>query len=97
MLYGISGAHTPNIPSDLIVTKDLTVVTGIGSPLLWDDVIRFAAAGTIRLSRLVTHRFPLEEFESALSIAADSARAVKVVLCPQRSPAKPALEMMNGS
>jgi threonine dehydrogenase-like Zn-dependent dehydrogenase len=82
VLYGISGAPTPNIPSDLIVTKDLTVVTGIGSPLLWDEVIRFASAGKINLLSLVTHRFPLEDFENALSVAADSERAVKVMLCP---------------
>jgi threonine dehydrogenase-like Zn-dependent dehydrogenase len=82
VLYGISGARTPNIPSDVIVTKDLAVVTGIGSPLLWDEVIAFAGAGKIDLLSLVTHRFPLEDFESALSVAADSERAVKVVLCP---------------
>jgi len=88
VLYGISGARTPNIPSDLIVTKDLTVVTGVGSPLLWNDAIRFAAARKIQLSPLVTHRFPLEEFESALSVAADSTRAIKVVLCPSAIPGK---------
>ena len=82
VLYGISGASTPNIPSDLTVTKDLAVMTGIGSPLLWDEVIRLAGSGKMNLLSLVTHRFPLEEFESALSVAADSGQAVKVVLCP---------------
>lgn len=82
VLYGISGARTPNIPSDVIVTKDLTVVTGIGSPLLWDEVIAFAGAGRIDLAALVTHRFALEDFESALSTAADSAQSLKVALCP---------------
>jgi threonine dehydrogenase-like Zn-dependent dehydrogenase len=86
VLYGISGARAPNIPSDTIVTKDLSVVTGIGSPLLWNDVIHFAATGTIHLLPLVTHRFPLEDFESALSVAADSELAVKVIFCPPANP-----------
>jgi threonine dehydrogenase-like Zn-dependent dehydrogenase len=82
VLYGISGASRSNIPSDLIVTKDLTVVSGIGSPLLWDEVIRLAGAGKLDLLSLVTHRFPLEDFERALTVAADVAQSAKVVFTP---------------
>jgi threonine dehydrogenase-like Zn-dependent dehydrogenase len=82
VLYGISGANRPNIPSDLIVTKDLTVVTGIGSPLLWDEVVQLAAAGREDLASLVSHRFPLHEHAEALSVAADVQQSVKVVLTP---------------
>jgi threonine dehydrogenase-like Zn-dependent dehydrogenase len=82
VLYGISGVSGPNIPSDLIVTKELTVVSGIGSPLLWDEVIRLAGARTLDLRSLVTHRFPLEEFERALAVAADVEQSVKVVFIP---------------
>jgi threonine dehydrogenase-like Zn-dependent dehydrogenase len=82
VLYGISGAGRANIPSDLIVTKDLTVVSGIGSPLLWDEVIRLAGAGKMDLRSLVTHRFPLEDFERALTVAADVEQSAKVVFSP---------------
>lgn len=82
LLYGISGQRTPNISSDLIVSKDLAVVTGIGSPLLWDDVIRFAGSDKIELLPMITHQFPLEEFERALAVAADATQSVKVVFCP---------------
>jgi L-iditol 2-dehydrogenase len=82
VLYGISGARTPNIPSDLIVTKDLTVVTGIGSPQQWDQVIRLAAAAKVDLLPLVTHRFPLEDFEHAVAVASDVTQSVKVVFHP---------------
>ena len=82
VLYGISGAGRANIPSDLIVTKDLTVVSGIGSPLIWDEVIRLAGAGRLDLQSLVTHRFPLEEFERALAVAADVEQSAKVVFTP---------------
>jgi len=81
-LYGVSGTGTANIPSDWIVQKDLHVVTGIGSPLLWDRAVQLAASGLIDLRSLVTHRFPLEKAEEALSVARDGDRAIKVVLCP---------------
>lgn len=82
VLYGISGANRPNIPSDQIVSKDLTVVTGIGSPLLWDEVVRLAAAGRVDLGHLVTHRFRLEDHAEALAVAADIEQSVKVVFTP---------------
>ncbi len=67
---------------DSLSFKDLTVVTGIGSPLLWDEVIRLADTGQLDLQSLITHRFPLEDFERALSVAADVEQSVKVVFTP---------------
>jgi threonine dehydrogenase-like Zn-dependent dehydrogenase len=82
VLYGVSGTGRANIASDRIVQKDLQVVTGIGAPLLWDRAVQLAAGGRIDLRSLVTHRFPLEKADEALSIARDGDRAIKVVLCP---------------
>ncbi len=82
VLYGVSDAGRPNILSDRIVQKDLQVVAGIGSPLLWDRGVQLAAGGLIDFRSLVTHRFPLEKAEEALSTARDGDRAIKVVLCP---------------
>jgi threonine dehydrogenase-like Zn-dependent dehydrogenase len=82
VLYGVSEAGQPNILSDRIVQKDLQVVAGIGSPLLWDRSIQLAASGLIDFRSLVTHQFLLEKAEEALSTARDGDRAIKVVLCP---------------
>jgi threonine dehydrogenase-like Zn-dependent dehydrogenase len=82
VLYGVSDAGQPNILSDRIVQKDLQVVAGIGSPLLWDRAVQLAAGGLIDLGSLVTHRFPLEKADEALTTARDGDRAIKVVLCP---------------
>ncbi len=82
VLYGVSDAGQPNILSDRIVQKDLQVVAGIGSPLLWDRGVQLAAGGLIDFRSLVTHRFPLEKAQEALSTARDGDRAIKVVLCP---------------
>jgi len=82
VLYGVSGTGRANIASNQIIQKDLQVVTGIGSPLLWDKAVQLAAGGLIDFRSLVTHRFPLEKAEEALSVARDGDRAIKVVLCP---------------
>ena len=82
VLYGVSDSNQPNILSDRIVQKDLQVVAGIGSPLLWDKGVQLAAGGLIDFRSLVTHRFPLEKAEEAISTARDGDRAIKVVLCP---------------
>jgi len=82
VLYGVSDSTQPNILSDRIVQKDLQVVAGIGSPLLWDKGVQLAAGGLIDFRSLVTHRFPLEKAEEAISTARDGDRAIKVVLCP---------------
>lgn len=81
VLYGISGASTPNISSDRIVLNDLTVVSGIGSPLLWNEAIRLAVE-RFDLAAMVTHRFPLEQADEALALARDVDRSVKVVFTP---------------
>jgi threonine dehydrogenase-like Zn-dependent dehydrogenase len=82
VLYGITGTSNHNIPSDLIVSKGLTVVTGIGSALLWDEIIALAASGQMNLAPIITHRFSLDEHERALSVASDVEQSAKVVFCP---------------
>jgi len=82
VLYGVSDSNQPNILSDRIVQKDLQVVAGIGSPLLWDKGVQLAVGGLIDFRSLVTHQYPLEKAEEALATARDGDRAIKVVLCP---------------
>jgi threonine dehydrogenase-like Zn-dependent dehydrogenase len=82
VLYGISGAQNPNIPSDLIVGKDLMVVTGIGSPLLWDGAINLACSGKIDLRSMISHQFSLDDFGEALAVARDPDKSIKVVFHP---------------
>jgi threonine dehydrogenase-like Zn-dependent dehydrogenase len=82
VLYGISGSNQPNIRSDAIIEKELTVVTGIGAPLLWVQTIRAVESARIDLQAMVTARFALDQAEAALELARDGDRAAKVVLCP---------------
>jgi L-iditol 2-dehydrogenase len=82
VLYGLSGSFAKSIPSDTIVTKDLSVVTGGGSPAHGAKALELASAGKVDLAALVTHRFPLEKASEAVAAARDGDVSVKVVLTP---------------
>lgn len=55
LLYGLTGIKRPTIDSDVIVSKDLTVVTCISAPLLWEKGIRLVQAGKVNVRDIITH------------------------------------------
>ena len=67
VLYGLSGAKYPTINSDTIVLKDLTVVTCISAPLLWEKGIRLVQAGKINLREMITHTVPFDDAPALLN------------------------------
>ena len=66
--------------------KDLQVVAGIGSPLLWDRGVQLAAGGRIDVRSLVTHGFPLEKAEEAVATARGGGRAIIVLVAGLSGP-----------
>ncbi len=58
VLYGLNGSAEPSIRSDQIVGKDLSIVTCISAPLLWDKGIRLAASGRVNVKDIISHRVP---------------------------------------
>jgi L-iditol 2-dehydrogenase len=84
VLEGISGAGRPTIDPDLIVLGHLRVQGIFGaSRAAWRWVVELFASGQLDPTPLVTHRFPLEDFETAFSLLRDrAAGALKVELLP---------------
>jgi L-iditol 2-dehydrogenase len=84
VLEGISGAGRPTIDPDLIVLGHLRVQGIFGaSRAAWRWVVELFATGQLDPTPLVTHRFPLEDFETAFSLLRDrAAGALKVELLP---------------
>jgi 2-desacetyl-2-hydroxyethyl bacteriochlorophyllide A dehydrogenase len=84
VLEGISGSEDPSLTADLIPLMQLRV-QGIfgGSPAAWQWVVDLFASGKLEPRPLVSHRFPLEEFESAFDALRDrDSGALKVELVP---------------
>ncbi|MFO0889475.1 MAG: zinc-binding dehydrogenase [Isosphaeraceae bacterium] len=83
VLYGISGTGRPNIASDLIVSKDLGVVSGIGRAPCSGTRPSGSRAAVVGGPGVAGHpSFPLEDHDRFLAVAADVDQSVKVVLTP---------------
>jgi L-iditol 2-dehydrogenase len=84
ILEGISGSSRPALTADVITTKHLRVQGIFGaSSAAWRWAVELFGSGRLPLADLVSHRFPLERFETAFDTLQDSkSDAVKVEFVP---------------
>jgi 2-desacetyl-2-hydroxyethyl bacteriochlorophyllide A dehydrogenase len=70
VLLGIAGeGRTLTLPSDLLVGKDMALIGSIAYPAaVWSRVVALVADRVLDLDPIVTHRFPLSEFEEAVRL-----------------------------
>jgi threonine dehydrogenase-like Zn-dependent dehydrogenase len=61
--------------------KELTIVGSFVNPFTQARAIQYLADGIVRVDRLISHRFPVDQFAAALEMAR-SADSVKVVVVP---------------
>ena len=83
MLLGIAGeGRTLTLPSDLLVGKDMALIGSIAYPAAtWSRVVGLVADRVLDLDPIVTHRFPMSEFEEAVALMDDRRGIVaKIVL-----------------
>jgi 2-desacetyl-2-hydroxyethyl bacteriochlorophyllide A dehydrogenase len=83
VLLGIAGeGRTLTMPSDLLVGKDMALIGSIAYPAAtWSRVVGLLADSVLELDTIVTHRFPIGEFEDAIALMDDRRGIVaKVVL-----------------
>ena len=85
ILEGISGAVEPAIRPDLVTLKHLRVQGIFGaSGAAWSYAVQLFVAGKLAPSELISHRFPLDDYQSAFDTLEDRASgAVKVQLLPR--------------
>src|SRR5438309_997711 len=82
-LLGIGDRPVTLDLNDLVVTKSITIY-GIFGRRIWDTWERtssYLSTGRVDVSPLITHRFPLDDFQEAMA-QMKSGRAGKVVLLP---------------
>ncbi len=83
VLTGAFG-DTKEIDPDEIVAKELTIVGGVTASHAVDEVIELLQRGALTIDDVVTHEFPLRDFEEALDTVRERRDgAIKVVLRPQ--------------
>ena len=83
VLLGIAGeGRTLTIEADLLPGKDMTLIGSIAYPATaWARVVELLADRVLDVDRIVTHRFPIGDFEEAITLM-DHRRGIvaKVVL-----------------
>jgi threonine 3-dehydrogenase len=82
-LLGIGdGAVTLDL-NDLVVTKGITIYGIFGRKIwdTWERTSEYLSSGKVDVSPLITHRFPLDDFDEAMA-QMKSGRSGKVVLLP---------------
>lgn len=81
VLYGLNALDQPTIVSDQIVGKDLTVVTCISAPLLWDKGIRLVQSGLINVKDMVTQQVDILDAKPVIDdILHGRSKAVKTMI-----------------
>jgi L-iditol 2-dehydrogenase len=68
-LLGLAGpTHAIQLPSDFFVVNDLTVIGSLSyTSSVWTKVMRLLDHRAVDFEQLVTHRFPITEFEDAFA------------------------------
>ena len=70
VLLGIAGeGRTLTLPSDLLVGKDMTLAGSIAYPTaVWSRVVELVRDRVLDLAPIVTHRYPVSDFEEAVRL-----------------------------
>lgn len=63
-----------------IMSKEISLIGSQGYPHEFPEVMSGIAQGNIDPEKMISHRFPFEDFEAAFEVADDASKAVKVVL-----------------
>ena len=66
VLEGLNGGKEVPLVSDRIVLDEVTIFGGRGSPSCYPRAIQLMADGRINVGKMLTHVFPLDEFEEAV-------------------------------
>ncbi len=82
-LLGLGDAPATLDLNDLVVTKGITIYGIFGRKIweTWERTSDYLSSGKVDVSPLITHRFPLDDFQEAMALM-KSGRSGKVVLLP---------------
>ena len=82
-LLGLGDAPATLDLNDLVVTKGITIYGIFGRKIweTWERTSHYLSTGKVDVTPLITHRFPLDDFQEAMA-QMKSGRSGKVVLLP---------------
>ena len=60
--------------------KEVRIIGGHLGPHCWPTAIEMIAKNRLPLDEIITHKFPLQEFENGIQMVVNSAESIKVML-----------------
>lgn len=79
-LFGLPEEPLNNLPMDLLLFKEVTLVSSTGYPKLWSTMMDYISRGLIKVSSIISHRFPIEEAPKAIDyIYGNPEKVIKAV------------------
>ncbi|MFC1938566.1 zinc-binding dehydrogenase [Chloroflexota bacterium] len=79
-VVGINIGNVISAELGKIQSKGLNIRGTVGSPYVWEKALKFLAQSKVDITKIQTHKFPLEKAEEAFKIAKDREKAIKAVL-----------------
>ena len=78
----VVGVHKAPVELDLVnlLIRELHISGSMAYPTEFPQVIAMLTSGQVDPSPLISHRFPLSEFPTALATAQDRGQAIKVLV-----------------
>lgn len=78
----VVGVHKEPISLDLVnlLSREITIKGSMAYPTEFPDVIKMLSDSSIDLSPMVSHRYPLAEFDEAFAMAGNANDAAKVIV-----------------
>lgn len=64
--FGLPEGPMDNIPLDVLLFKELTIVSSTGAPALWPKAMELMSSGRLKVAPLISHRFSIEKAPEAL-------------------------------
>lgn len=75
-LFGLPEGHVDNIPLDMLLFKELTIVSSTGAPALWQTAMDYLSRGYLKVAPLISHRFSIEKAPESLDFIRNNPREV---------------------
>lgn len=90
----VLGLHKAEVSLDLanVLLRELHIVGSMAYPSEFPDVLDMLSEGLIDTAPLVSHRFPLSEFDAALRQARDAGKSAKVLVDCQAGTQRESIE-----
>ena len=78
----ILGLHKQPVELDLanVLLRELKLIGSMGYADEFPEVIKILTSGEVDVSPIITHRFPLSDFDQALAQAKTADKAIKVLV-----------------